>query len=170
MANETKVRLTHEEGQLLLRYSSQIRVPEKLGDEKFDIAERSFGDDALAALRSLLKSYSPVVQKERRACFGLASNWVQQDSNGATWKMTDPDLTIDIRFTEDAVDGVYWSLLLALHPGSPAPMAPGELSDIVWPLAKKLGLVTALRAAAKLSDPSKARKIVRDQEMGTKKE
>lgn len=165
MASDAVFRITHEEGQFLLRYSGGVRIPEKLGEEKFDLAERSFADDALSSLRSVLKTYSPILQRDRRACFGNADNWTPQDGNGAAWKMIDPDRTQEVRFNEDAIDGAYWCMLLALHPASPAPMNPGEIGDVVWPLARKLGLTSALRSACKLTDPSKARKIVRDQEI-----
>jgi hypothetical protein len=157
--SDSKYRLSHQEGQFLMRYASILRVPSKIGDEEFSLPIRTMADDSLRSLRGALKTYSPLTVSERKVIFGTPSNWHQTDESN--WKQIDPDLRIEVRLDEDAVDGAYYCLLFALHPDSESKVTLGEAGDIIWPLAEQLGLRTALRNALKLN--AFKHRVVRDE-------
>jgi hypothetical protein len=168
-----KIELKHIEGQFLLRYAN-AKVPPELGDEKFDLGVVSNGNDQIVMLRRDLRAYSPIIQRHQKPCFGDAGNWTKKITSvlcakckdasvkdDESWNMTDPDKRISVKFSEDAVGGVYWCLLLALHPLSSHLAANAEIDEIVMPLARKFGWLSELKRAIKL-DRAKAKTLVRE--------
>lgn len=158
---ETKLNVTHVQGQALLRYAAGARVPERLGDETFDLCQRALADDEMRRLRQTLRSYSPLLQAEHRLCFGEADNWRRDGEDGAQFRLLDPLREIEIRLDEEAATGAYWCLLLMAHPASPVAVNLTDLDEIVWPLAEKLGVRRQLTRDLKL-DHRRGRRLVRD--------
>lgn len=147
---DVEVKISAEEGQALLRVASSFGLPEKLGDgQPYNVADRALAAKDAQLLYRELKARSPLLAKERRLCFGPMSNWVREDrTEGADrWKMEDFSLSVEVKLSEDALSGAYWSLLLMLHPASPVALAAGSQEEVAWPLATKLRLVNALEKA-----------------------
>lgn len=148
---DVKVSITAEEGQALLRIAASFGLPEKLGDgQAYNVAERALAAKDAQLLYRELRARSPILQKERRICFGPDSNWMQEksDDNGADrWKMASFSLPVELKLSEDALSGAYWSLLLMLHPSSPAALNAGSQEEVAWPLARKLRIFSALEKA-----------------------
>ena len=141
--------LTIQQGQHFLNYlSGGLRMPAQLGEEKFDVAEQSWIDSKMLALKAVILSYTSRQKKPRGMCFGGAELWEVYKSTACEkcgqpndqWVMVDPEAEIKVRLTPDAEEGVYWVLLLMAHPKSPVAAGMSVLADTVWPLAKAMGL------------------------------
>jgi len=155
-----KFKFKHVEGQLLLRYAGR-RLPDVMGDDKFDISQRSMADDGTTLFRRALRSYSPIIQKHQKPCFGDISNW-REDKNegGTTWNMINPELEIEIKLDSEAVFGSFWPFAMMVHPGSPWPATIAELDEYVWSLAEKFGWTDELKKICHL-DQRKGRVLTR---------
>lgn len=149
MAKTRKVKITTEEGNFLLSLSHTFSLPEKLTDElKFDVAEQGLADRDVGYLYEELRSYSPRMRKERLVHFGPSENWFEELQEGKkVWELRNPDLKVQVRLTPDMEMGVYWCLLLALHPRSKRRCPAGLQAQVIWPLAAKMRLTEELRTA-----------------------
>lgn len=149
MTEAAKVRLTCEEGQNLLNVASSFMLPEKLGDTNFSVADRAIAGDEVRRLYRELKAYSPMTLKpERWILFGPADNFTKTvtDRGQEAHRMVDLVLEVEMRLDDDAMSGLAWCLLVALHPSSERVLAPaGVQEDILWPLAAKVGRTKAIR-------------------------
>lgn len=152
MSSKESFTIKHIEGQFLFRYASARGLPEKFGDETFDLATRVLSDDQTRILRRDLRAYSPVLQKFQKPCFGDADNWKRSETEGGdVWTMIDPERTIDVTLDEDSISGVYWCLFRAVRPDSPHQASLSEIDELVWELADKFGWTDDLRKAIKLN-------------------
>lgn len=165
--------LTTQQGQHFLNYlSGGLRMPDKIGDDKYDVAERSWIDDKLLALKSLITSYTSRLKNPRGLCFGGAELWEVNKSTACAncgqtnsqWVMVDNDSEIKIKLTEEAEEGIYWTLLLMAHPQSPAAAGMQVLSETVWPIAKAMGKDRMLAKDIGLGS-KRPRKILSNDEM-----
>lgn len=171
MAEERKFTVTTEQGQVLFRVAGGFALPEKLGDLKYDVAERAVASDEVRDLFRELKSRSPNYSISRRVQFGPAEGWDEvtiPDGSGSTMKAwtlkpEQRETPVEIKLSEDALSGVAWCLLVTLHPASPMRMGVQDLEDIIWPLAKVFGLVGMLRKDLGV-DKTKHRRIELDKE------
>jgi len=160
MAESEKFTITNIAGQLILRYASR-RLPDNMGEDKFDIAQKSLADDQTMYLRRALRKYSPVIAKHQKPCFGPLDNWSEDvTDDGKVWNMIDPDREIVIELDEEALGGLFWTLLMMAHPGSPVPASISEMDELVWDLADKFGWTVELRKAIHL-DEKKGRVLTR---------
>jgi hypothetical protein len=149
MAKE-KFSLTVLEGQQLLKYAN-LRLPEKMGAETFDLDQRTTCDDQQRILRANLRAVSPMVSSDRRNCFGPAEFWEKAKEGDSYSIKKDCELkTVEVEIEEDGVYGACWTLFVMMHPGSPAPAGIGEFDEICWPLAKKLGWEGQLKQQLKI--------------------
>jgi len=149
MAKE-KVALTYLEGQQLLKYAA-VRLPEKMGEEKFDLDQRTNSDDMQTVMRANLRAVSPLVSSERRSCFGPAEAWEKApEGNSYTLKKDFEGKVTDVEFDEDGMFGACWTLFVMMHPGGPVPASIAEFDEICWPLAKKLGWEGQLKQMLKI--------------------
>ncbi len=165
MAKEKFV-LTVLEGQQLLKYAN-LRLPEKMGAETFDLDQRTTCDDQQRILRANLRAVSALVSEERRNCFGPREAWEKaKDGDSYTVKKDWELKTTEVEFEEDGLYGACWTLFVMMHPGSPAPASIAEFDEICWPLAKKLGWEGQLRQQLKV-DKRRGATLRRD---GEKKE
>lgn len=165
--------LTVQQGQHFLNYlSGGLRMPEKIGDDKYDVAERSWIDDKLLALKNLITSYATRMKNPRGVCFGGGELWEQTKTSACGhcgqqapgWTMIDPEAEIKVRLNEDSEEGIYWTLLLMAHPQSPTVAGMLVLSETVWPLAKAMGIDKMLAKDVKLGE-KRPRKILSNEEM-----
>ncbi len=172
-----KKRVTMQEGNLLVRFACSSPMPKKIGEETFDVAQRALADDAICSLRRLLKGFSPLMQGHpAKALFGDKAWWrpapieiggVDDRSKlealdrairdkriklEERWEMVDPTVAKLMDFSQSALEGVYWCLVQAAHPDSETRASVTDLDDVVWPLARKLGLDDELAKAIKLSE------------------
>lgn len=148
------MKITHKQGNILLSLAGAgLMFPEKLGKEEYETAHRAFADDEMRAFRKLLLAHSEMWALKRKVLFGRADNWKQADEKGDRWTMVDEDLEVEIRLDgdEEAERGLYWFLLLMLHPGSPFRIGIDLQEDVAWALAEKLGYRNDLRDATGLS-------------------
>lgn len=137
------VDLKLEEGQLLLRMSAHFALPEKLGEGKAHTPnERSLASQDVQKLYVALKNLSPLLQNERRLCFGPEGAWDQTGPDN--WKMKQShEFSCTVPFeieNEDVRSGIYWVLLLSLHPSSPVMLSASQQVEVGWPLARKFRL------------------------------
>lgn len=140
MANPP-IDLKLEEGQLLLRTASHFALPEKLGEGKaYTPSERSLASKDVQKLYLALKRRSPLLERDRRLCFGPESAWDQTGPDN--WKMRQGlDMSVPFEVEdEDVRSGVYWLLLLSLHPSSPVMLTASQQVEVGWPLAQKFRL------------------------------
>jgi hypothetical protein len=153
MAKIQKVKLTAEQGQLLLMMSANFQPPEKLGEATYGAVERAQAREEVRLLFRDLKSVSPHVQaigRKQRVLFGPPDNWeeIQNDKGEVTnYQVKDTTREIEMRLTEDAVSGLLWCLVTYMDPSSPAPISVMVAENVVWPLVAKLGKNQALREA-----------------------
>jgi hypothetical protein len=98
MAEEMKVWLTVEEGNLLLMIAAAFGLPEKLGDQNFTVPDRAIAGDEARALYRILKAHSPMMlKKERWRLFGPADNYVEKvNANGEKYHET-TDLSLEVK-------------------------------------------------------------------------
>lgn len=148
-----KFELSHREGSLLFNYA-HIQLPENLGDKKFDVTQRATATDQQVILRAALRAVSPVIRRDFRNCFGIEEAWekvngVQPDGSKApeSWTLKKDwfGKSVPVEFDEDAIYGAFWSLLQALHPSSQSRASVSDFDEVIWPMAKKLGLEVDLR-------------------------
>jgi len=167
------ISLTVQQGQHFLNYtSSGLRMPEVVGTDKYDVAERSWIDHKLLALKDLIFSYSSRVKAPRGVLFGGGELWEIQKSaacdkcgqQNSNWVMVDDEAEIKIRLTQDSEEGIYWALYLMAHPASPAAAGMGVLSSTVWPIARAMGIDKMLAKDIGLSG-KRPRQILSNDEM-----
>jgi hypothetical protein len=155
MTKRTSLTVTVEEGQTLFLQSAVFQLPDKLGEgNSFPITERSVAADEVRSLWRELKGHSPIYQKARRqVVFGPVEAWEEVvGENGASgWKLKKPETTVELKLPDEAVSGIVWCLLLAVHPESKTVENLGKQDDICWPVAQKIRKTTALRELLKLS-------------------
>lgn len=143
MAIKAKISLL--QGHLLLETAYTFTMPESLDKTSYSTVERAVAMQCVAKLFRELKAHSPKLQgPEKLSIFGPSEFW-KKETNGS-WTMKDPDVNIEIRLDDDAIEGAYYCLLVLLHPSSPrkAPVGAGVMDDILWPLAKTLRLYSML--------------------------
>jgi hypothetical protein len=148
MAKE-KFSLTTIEGQQLLKYAN-LRLPEKMGSDTFDLDQRTTCDDQQRILRANLRAVSPMVSSDRRNCFGPAAAWEKKEGDTYTIKKEHEVALVEVELDEDGLYGACWTLFIMMHPGCPVPASIGEFDEICWPLAKKLGWEGQLRTQLKV--------------------
>jgi len=166
MAKEMKVKITQEQGQVLLMTSGSLKLPERFeGEERsYSIPDRANANDEMLTLFRELKSRSPLCVTERRLCFGPRDNWaIGPKDDEAT--LTEPTKEVEIRLDDNARNGAYWCLLARLHPGNKEMGGASEQDEILWPLAKKLAMMKELKKDLRLEE-SKRRKIAFDDAEG----
>lgn len=145
---------TCEEGQALLRLSSAFSLPEKLGEQIYNVADRRIASDEVAELYRELKSRSAMLlKKDRKLLFGPADNYEEfGDGAQSIHRMKEPLMPVKVKLTEESLSGVVWCLLVALHPASAMCATVGLQEDIYWPIARKIQKVDALRAEMKVEN------------------
>jgi len=135
------------EGQFLLRYSGN-RYPLAFGDKKFTVDEVGMANESTAVLRKELRVVSPIIKRFGKNCFGSEDNWKKTvNDDGPIWNMIDPDREIDIDFSDEALEGIYYCLYRSMHPYSDAPATMAEIDEIVNPIIEKTGWSPRLREA-----------------------
>lgn len=164
MSKDEKVQVTAEEGQTLFRVAIRYTLPEKLGEQSYDVAERGIANDEIRSLFRELRSHSPLyLTKERTIAFGPVSAWKKTPEFGKNgWELEDQSSIVEIRVSDDARSGAYWCLLALLHPASGLIAAPALQEEVLWPLAKKLRLVGELEKAIG-TDDEPARRLELDE-------
>ena len=151
MGEELKVKLTCEEGNVLLQLAAAFGLPEKLADQSFSVPDRAIAADEVSVLYKTLKSYSPASQGRRGLyVFGPLSNLEEEKVNkdGDRYREhVDPYLEIEVRLRSDALSGAMWCLLGAVCPatGERGSLAVRTQSDLLWPIAAKLDRTKAIR-------------------------
>ena|SRR3990167_8716013 len=172
--------ITYFQGQTLLGFiNAGAHMPEKFGAgetaETFDVAERGFLDDQIRKFRKVLVSYCHHRKETKQILFGDRENWTLKSPefcanpncgiplNGRgkeLYEMKDKDEFYKIKIDEDdEKEGLYWTLVLMAHPGSPFLQSIQTREDIVWPLAKMIEADKQLVVQIKL-DKRKGRKIL----------
>lgn len=144
-----KVVLTVLEGQQLLKYAN-VRLPEKMGSDTFDLDQRTTCDDQQRILRSNLRTVSPMVSEDRRNCFGPRDAWEKKEGDAYSIKKDWENKPVEVEFEEDGLYGGCWTLFIMMHPASPAPASIAEFDEICWPVVKKMGWETQLRQQLKV--------------------
>lgn len=154
--------LSHIEGQFLLRYSNaKIPADGKVGQETFEPSVVSNGNDQIVLVRRDLRSYSPILLRDRKPCFGDADNWKKEEKKeGPVYNMIDPDREITLKMSDDSITGILWMLALALDQKSGVTASNAEIDELVWPLAAKFGWVPELRRMFNI-DRAKAKMFIR---------
>ncbi len=153
MARTQKVKLTAEQGQLLLMMSANFQPPEKLGDAAYGAVERAQAREDVRLLFRELKAVSPHIHmpgRKQRLLFGPMDNWEEiknDQGETTTFQVRETGRECDVRLPEDALSGLPWCLLTYMDPGSAAPVSVMVSENVVWPLVAKLGKVQALREA-----------------------
>ena len=153
MGKTHKVKVTVEQGQLLLLMSANYQPPEKLGETAFGTVERAQAREEVRMLFRDLKSVSPHLEmpgRKQRLLFGPVENWEEiRDEEGVTtnFQVRETGRECEVRLSEDALSGLLWCLVTYMDPGSPAPVSVMVAEHVVWPLAARLGKVQALREA-----------------------
>ena len=166
-----ELKLTHRQGNHILAYlGSGVGLPEKLGKEEFDVAQRSFANDEMRLARQALLSYSQMYAKKRKVLFGNADNWKLRDEASGVYNLVDQEITIDVKLSEEQERGIYWILLLMAHPGSPGAVGIDTLDEVVWPIAEALGLKNDLREMTGLNQRKLPRLPKRDSDPSWKKD
>ena len=168
MGGSVKVSLTHQEGSFLMRYC-EAQLPEKLGDEPFDLSAQSTCKDQLGSLRATLRKVSPLTNppSARSAAFGSPEAWdpakpeivkcehckhdFTKKVDGLTLKKDFELQKVEVEFKEDDVYGVWWALFLAANPKFQKPASNGEYEELVIPLAERFGWLEDLRERLKIS-------------------
>lgn len=160
-------KLTSEQCQFMLNAAVTFAPPDKLGDGTYGFIEKALAADEVRALYRVLRSYSPALQdsalnKRRIPVFGLVSDWeFDKDATGQPTggRLLTPDKEHNIVLDDDSVSGIMWCLLLALHPdGRDHRVSVTVAENIVWPIAKRLSKVQALRDAIGLNKVEKRRR------------
>lgn len=157
-----RIALTHLEGQALLS-KAHLELPEKMGDDKFDVETRANARDQITILRGAIRAVSPLVSKERRPMFGAVEAW-DQSTDGKSWSLKRDweQKSVEVELSEDALYGICWLGFIGMHPDAPrVTQIPGttpvpigystaEVDEIIWPLMKRLGWETQLREMLKI--------------------
>jgi hypothetical protein len=165
--------IRHIEGQFLLRYSN-AKVVMELGGDALDPIVATNANDQIVMTRRDLRSYSPMILRDQRLCFGDPSNWQKKTvpivcpkckdaifKDIESFDMINPEKKIAVKFTKDAIQGIFWILRNTMHYKSPHVATNAEIDEIVLPLAKKFGWLSELERAVKL-DRSKAQMLTRE--------
>jgi hypothetical protein len=181
MAKSQKVKLTAEQGQLLLMMAVNFQPPEKIGDATYSPVERAQAREEVRLLFRDFKAISPHVQalgKKQRLLFGPADGWeeVRNDKGEIIqFEVRDTSREIEVRLSEDSVSGLLWCLATFMDSGSPAPVSVMVAENVIWPLVEKLGKVRALQEALGLDkgqprrwkdDPEKDEERVPEEKTG----
>lgn len=148
MAESERITITVDEGQMLFERAAAFALPEKLGDAKYDIAERGLAAEDVRALWRELRGRSTLYQTKKLVLFGPADAWENKGIVGETTQYRAEhghETTVKIRLTKEGRAGAFWCLLLALHPSSPVQVGASKREEAAWPLAEKLRLVGELR-------------------------
>ena len=159
-----KVKITYQQGQFLMNSSVGFHLAEKLGDDSYSHIDRSIAADEVRQLFKVLKSYSPRAQrfgKENRIWFGELDAWeeVKKDGEVVGGELKDPEREIELNLDDDAISGVMWCLVVALHPDAKEHRVGVALAEnVVWPIAEQFGRVGALKDVLKLGPGSKGRR------------
>ena len=157
------MKIKHVQGNVLLKLlGAGIVFPEKLGKEEFDPAQRAFANDEIRAFRKVLMSYTELWALKRKALFGQASNWKQTSASADSWELVDQDLEIEIKMDDEAERGLFWVLLLIIHPGSPFQLGVETQDDTAWPMVEQLGYRSEIRDMIGLSQRKPVRQIRKD--------
>lgn len=168
LENGKRLELTVEEGNELLQLASTFGLPEKLGDHTYTVADRSIAAvDEVGALRRELRSYSPLLQRpERWMRFGPADAWkeINGDEGQVGHKLIDPERTVGIRLDESVRSGISWCLLVAMHPASSMCKTVQRQQDVLWPIARKLGIDRQLRELIGITEKAQPRRWKENQE------
>lgn len=165
MSKARRFKITHDEGQFLLKMAAIIRAPKMLGKEPLEELQ-PFIDDWITHLRGTLKAYSPRLTEEKRLSFGDRDAWAVDPENSKQWKLVDGTREKEVRFDDDDLEGGYWIMRLAADPRSDFRVPLDMVGDFIYPLARKLGYYEALRSALGLADVTKAKRVPRMQEIG----
>lgn len=133
-----KIQITHSMGGHLLKFSSNPNVPNKIGDIVLLPSDVSGAYRDIVAFYDLLKSYSPVAQREHIPVFGDEDNLDKREIEGGTlYKHKDDEKWIELTFeNESQWEGMYWTILLMASPTTQNLMAVSVHSEVVWPVAK----------------------------------
>jgi hypothetical protein len=146
MGKHEKVRITCQQGNALLMASAGFILPEKLGETTYNVADRSLAEQDVGMLYRELKSRSPILQKDRKICFGPTENWKKPSGDPNVGReMKDVELEVNITLSEDARSGAFWCLIAMLHPGSQGRLPASSQVEVAWPLAERLRLKKMLR-------------------------
>lgn len=168
MVKSYRVKLTMEEGQQLLGCTGNFLLPEKLGDTSYNNAERGYAAMCVGVLYRQIRAVSPAIHgPERQNLFGPVENWISHEKN--RWEPVNPKASVKVSLNEDAVMGVFWTLVTTLHPGMSAisrlVAAPQLAEEVFWPLANKLGLCSMVEKEIGISR-TMVRKLELDKEIG----
>lgn len=168
MGKSVKIRLTHSEGSFLLRYSGAA-LPDKLGEESFDLSAQMTCKDQLASLRTTLRKVSPLANppSARSAAFGEAEAWEPSKPtvvkcehcehdftikvDGLTLKKSHELREVELEFDEDSIYGVWWALYLSAHSKYASVASTIDYEEKILPLAGKFGWLEALRDKLEIS-------------------
>lgn len=140
------VRITVDQGTFLFRLSANFTLPEKLGKGKgdegtYNVAERGLAAKHAGVLYDELKWRSDLYASKKLFLFGPAENWKSTKAEGGEkWDLEDPSVEARIRTNKEIRQGVFWCLLMALHPAGSMPASVYNQSDTLWPLADRFGL------------------------------
>lgn len=139
-------RITQDQGTFLFRLSANFTLPEKLGGEKgdgekYNVAERGLAGKNAGLLYDELKWRSDLYASKKMFLFGPAENWKSTKvGDGEKWDLEDPNAEVKIRINKEIRQGMFWCLLMALHPAGSMPASVYNQADTLWPLADRLGL------------------------------
>lgn len=140
------VRITQDQGTFLFRLSANFKLPEKLGggkgDEgKYNLADRGLAGKCAGILYDELKWRSDLYASKKMFLFGPAENWKNTKvGDGEKWDLEDQDAEVKIRTNKQIRQGVFWCLLMALHPAGTLVSPVYNQSDTLWPLSDRFGL------------------------------
>lgn len=173
MGNQQKVRITQGQGNLLLLAATTFVLPDKLGDTPYTIVDRSIAEQEVGRLYQELKSRSPLLQKKgknRSYVFGPIDNMYEEAENGRKWwEINDTDREVEISVDDDVRNGIFWCLLLNLHPGSPRRIPASTQVEVAWPLAKRLEIEEEIRQEIGM-EKARPRRLILDSERQKKRE
>jgi len=163
-----RVVLTVEEGSALATIAKSFALPERLGDNTYTVGDRSIATtDEVGALRRALREQSPLMQgAERWNCFGPQECWrqIKNEVGSIGFQVLKPKEEAAIRVDDNVLGGISWCLLVGLHPSSSVCRPLDIQQDVLWPIAKKVGLVHQLRELIGITAKVQPRRWKRDGE------
>lgn len=147
MSASDHVKVTQSQGNVLYLLASGFALPKELGENtKYTPDVQITAAEAVLALRTELRSRSPLITGPKRLMlFGPADNWEPSGEKKDEYILEDPNRLVKISLSENVLEGIFWCLVVSMHPCSQIVLPVGNQQDTLWPLAAACRLTSVLR-------------------------
>lgn len=170
MPKTTEAVITADTGNWLLQRVAGFELPEKLGQEKYDLVQRGIVKDFTRQAFSALLEFSywaKQLGEDHNLLFGSMDQYELLDPPKVAareWRLKEAARTYRVKFTTDAVSGIMWMFYTMLVPSIKdekgervvhASVSPAAAELYIWPLVRQFNKTASLRALLGLDKPAK---------------